>query len=115
MTAYLHLIDRTTQDPNKYLDVWLATVQCFDCYVRSSWIVRLGTSRLRDWWRAVECRDTLLERSGKTLDVELAKCRRMIVTLRGQDCPDDSLISDLEDLVNELGNRLATYLSQVAE
>lgn len=110
LASYIQLIDKETSDSNKYIDVWLASMQCFDSYVRNPWIIRLGASRLRDWWVAVERRGTPSEKTASVMQVQLSKFREVIRVLRGQEHPDELFVVELEDAVSELDRRLSTYL-----
>lgn len=109
LSAYLQLTDKATGEPNDYIDVWLAAVRCFDCFVRSPYILRLGTSRLIGWWTAVERRGIYHQSSAATMDVQLSKLRQILRTLREQEFPDEGLIAELEGAVNDLDRRLAKY------
>jgi len=109
LTAHVELIERLTVDADNYLDVWLAVVLCFDCFVRTPRIMRLGVGRLFEWWRAVERREGLAESSAKVLDLQLRKLRTMIVSLRDQESSDPVLILELEDLAGTLDERRSNY------
>ncbi|WP_454774797.1 RNA-binding domain-containing protein [Janthinobacterium tructae] len=109
LTSHVELIERQTIDPNDYLDVWLAVILCFDCFVRTPRIMRLGAGRLFEWWRAVERREKVAESSARVLDIQLRKLRTMIVSLREQESSDFLLNSELESLAGDLDERLAKY------
>lgn len=106
---YFDITVRITTNQDEYLDVWLAAIHCFDCFVRSTQILRIGAERLRGWWDAVERRHTQSTRSVTVLELQLSKLRAMIKALRGQDFPDSGLVEELVSLNEALENRLSLY------
>jgi hypothetical protein len=113
--TYFDLIDRLTAKPDEYIDVWLAAIYCFDSFVRSPRVLRRGTIRLRDWWRAVEQRSEVSDKSAAVMNVQLSKLRGIVLSLRGQETPDNLLITELEDAVNELDVRVSNYVTLMGE
>lgn len=109
--AHVELVNKLTASADDYIDVWLAATHCFDSFVRSSWILRLGVSRLRDWWSAVENREEVSPKSAAAMDVQISKLRLIVGTLRDQESPDNMLISELEDAISDLDTRRAAYIS----
>jgi tetratricopeptide (TPR) repeat protein len=110
LTSHVELVEKMTIDPDDYLDVWLAVTLCFDCFVRTPRLMRLGAGRLYEWWRAVERRDNAVSSTARVLDIQLTKLRAMIVTLREQETPDPILNLELADLAGSLDSRLAIYI-----
>lgn len=109
LIAHFQLTEKLTVDSGDSIDVWLAAVECFDSFVRGSWILRLGASRLREWWTAVERRSSVSEKSEALMNVQLSRLRQILVALRKQEAPDNATIIELEDTVNELGRRVSAY------
>lgn len=109
--AYMGLVDKLTTKADDYIDVWLASVECFNSFVRSPWILRLGVTRLRDWWRAVESRGDVSSKSAAAIDVQISRLHHMVQTLREHESSDQALVVDLEEAINDLGARRAAYLS----
>ncbi|MFM0201335.1 hypothetical protein PQR53_15855 [Paraburkholderia fungorum] len=109
LTAYVEITDRLTPDPNQYIEVWLAVVLCFDSFVRTPRIIRLGAGRLHAWWTAVERRETTADSSARLLRVQLTKFHSMIRILGALDSTDRTLIDELEALANELEERVSIY------
>ena len=109
LTAYAEITDKITTDPDQYIEVWLSVVLCFDCFVRTPRILRLGAGRLYEWWIAVERRETTASSSARALQAQLRKFRSMISTLRHQESPDIALIDELAALADTLDERLLEY------
>ncbi|NIE63199.1 RNA-binding domain-containing protein [Burkholderia sp. Ax-1719] len=109
LISHVELIERTTADANDYLDVWLAAVLCYDCFVRSPRIIRLGAGRLSEWWAAVERRDSSSAKSQRVLEIQLKRLRDIIVGLRAADSTDATMMEELESIASDLDRRAALY------
>ena len=109
LTSHVELVDRLSADSNDRIDVWLAVVQCFECFVRGWRLVRLGAGALSEWWSAVERRDGKSEKSAAVLDVQLEKFRKILRTLREQDNVDSLVMDELEQIASDLDSRLSNY------
>ncbi|WP_321797607.1 AAA family ATPase [Caballeronia sp. J97] len=109
LISHVELIERTTAGANDYLDVWLAAVLCYDCFVRSPRIIRLGAGRLSEWWAAVERRDSSSAKSQRVLEIQLRRLRDIIVSLRAADSTDAITMEELESIASDLDRRSALY------
>ncbi|MET3624026.1 RNA-binding domain-containing protein [Burkholderia ambifaria] len=111
LTSYVEITDRLTADPDQYIEVWFAVILCFDSFVRTPRIIRLGAGRLYAWWTAVERRETIADSSARLLRVQLTKFHSMINLLDALESTDRTLIDELETLANDLEERVSAYES----
>lgn len=73
LEAYLNLTDKLAKQADELIDVWLASVLCFNCFVRHSAVLRLGVARLVEWWSAVERREKFHQNTADLMKVQLGK------------------------------------------
>jgi hypothetical protein len=109
MQGYVSLIDQLTPNPDKHVDVWLAVVDSFKCYVRRALLIRLGVERLISWWNAVEQREIYELKTANFMNVQLNTLFSMLRVLKGQQSPDVSLVDFLQKNAEELSQRLENY------
>jgi hypothetical protein len=107
--SYVMTIDRLTASKEEFIDVWLATVDAFDCYVRKSGIMRLGVDRLTMWWSAVEARGKYDVSSQKLMKVQLDKLAGILTVVQTKGSPDADLVGYLEQRASELYGRWQAY------
>lgn len=110
LLEYLSLIDKDTKDPDRYIDVWIAAIVCFDAFVRIPSVLRLGVKRLIDWWGAVERRDVAQQSTAGAMNAQLVKFREILRVLRAQENPDEAFVHELENVVSDLDARLSRYM-----
>lgn len=113
LSEYVSLVDQATPNPGDHIDVWLAVLNSFDCFVRSSRLLRLGALRLESWWGSAEGRGERLARTEKSLGTQLGRLRQIIDVLKRQEYPDEALYNFLASKLNDLENRRAKYLDEL--
>lgn len=109
MHMYVQLINRLTRDSDAHIEVWLAAVDAFKCYVRASGLIRLGVQRLVSWWSAVEARVNYNTASANKLASELKQLNNIIRACKEQESPDQSLLQFCERTSESLAHRLQRY------
>jgi hypothetical protein len=109
MHNYVRLIDRLTSDQDRHIEVWLAVVDAFKFFVRSSGLIRLGVGRLRSWWAAVEERKKLEVNTANQLGFQLKQLDSVIQACKEQEFPDDELVEYCSMTSEALATRLSQY------
>lgn len=101
--------------PEEQLDVWLATLDSFTCYVRSPSILRVGIERLKAWWRAVESRSHPDGKAADLLAIQLRQLEEMVAWEQALDEREDGLGSYLESNAQLLREKLGSYEERLKE
>jgi hypothetical protein len=109
LTMYVELIDRLTANADEHIDVWLAVVTSFECFVRSPRLVRLGAQKLLTWWRSVESRAQTSPKTADVMEIQLRRLGDMVAAFREHDSSDDRLLQYLDSCLNDLYSRLSVY------
>lgn len=114
MHNYVEVVDRITQDPNQYLDVWLAMLKAFDCYVRYERLIELGVCRLQGWWDAVELRDTYEASTAAAMEQQLYEYDRLLSIVGDHEWDDRTdLYNRLAIIRRELEQRWEAYRKEL--
>ena len=95
MFNYVRVVDRMNPSPGDNLEVWLAFLDAFECFVRRPLLVRTGVARLTTWWDAVCRREKADEKAGELMKVQLGKLESVSQTLREQHAPDQELLAEV--------------------
>lgn len=111
LSTYFYLTKNITSDADDYLDIWLASVFCFDSFVRSPRILYIGLEYLKAWWEAVERRENFNAKTEGTMNVQLEKLAHIHSTLKKQEGADEDLVQAFKVGLNELRLRLEKYIS----
>ncbi|HBN8384872.1 RNA-binding domain-containing protein [Pseudomonas nitroreducens] len=111
LSTYFYLTKNNTTDADKYLDVWLTALYCFDSFVRSPRILYLGLEYLQAWWTAVERRENFSEKTEKTMRLQLDKLNHIKKIFKKQEVPDTDLVSTFERGFEDLNRRFEKYIS----
>lgn len=108
-TKYVELMAILRPEPDEHLDVWLAALDAFDCYVRASDVLRLGVSKLESWWGSVERRGQGDHKAARLLEVQLDRLDGVIGTVSSESEPRPNLLSYLENRRDKLRTQLGEY------
>jgi hypothetical protein len=113
MHTYVQIVTRMTRDPNSAIDIWLAVVDAFKCFVRSSSLIRHGVQHLISWWSAVEAREKTETTSGNQLEHQLRQLDQIILECKRQVVPDQALLEFCAQNSESLSKRLAAYRANI--
>lgn len=94
--SYLRVAARLYPNPDDHIQVWLAFLEAFDCYVRRPLVVRTGVQRLVSWWGAVCRREKPDPRAAELMKVQLGRLDQIIHTVSHQQAPDENLLAEIE-------------------
>ncbi|WP_158177643.1 RNA-binding domain-containing protein [Pseudomonas viridiflava] len=111
LSTYFYLTKNITSDADDYIDIWLASVFCFDSFVRSPRILYIGLEYLKAWWGAVEQRDNFNAKTETTMNIQLEKLAQIHGALKKQEGADEDLVKAFKSGLDELSLRLKKYIS----
>ena len=109
--AYVQTTNTLYSREGDYLQVWLACFDAFEMQVISPLIIRLGTTRLVNWWRTVEMRDSMDHKAARLLDVQLDKLRDMSMSRGVQERWEGEIANEINSIQVELEQRRSAYLN----
>jgi hypothetical protein len=105
---------RMTIERNSHIDIWLAVVDAFKCFVRSSSLIRHGVQHLASWWSAVEAREKNETTSANQLEYQLRQLDQIIAECKRQEVPDEALLEYCTRSSESLAERLSIYKTSVS-
>jgi hypothetical protein len=113
--SYVFMKADVIKDPNEDVEVWLAAVDAYDCYVRTESVVVLGVDRLCAWWRAVERRENMEQRTVNLGRVQLEKLDEMLGGLQRYRWFNMHMYEYIGAKRNGFAERLTEYESRLAD
>ncbi len=93
---YVRIVDRANPSPRDNIQVWLAFLEAFECFLRRPLVVRTGIRRLAAWWEAVCQRETPDEKATELMKLQLEKLDFVLQTLREQKAPEQDVLAEVE-------------------
>ena len=112
MSNYVMLVDTMNPNSNDHLEVWLAFLEAFECFVHRPLLIRLGTQRLQGWWDAVCRRDKYDERAVELMKVQLGKLDQLVHVLHEKTTPDLTLLDEMDRIRTGLFTSWGSYQSE---
>jgi hypothetical protein len=108
-TQLIKVAEKTSVDPEQYIDVWLVVVKSYDARVRGPHLLRLGIAKLMGWWDAVERRDRY---DSSTEDLARKQVSKILEILRHENDPGqrayiEAAVADLDKRVTDYANAAA--------
>jgi hypothetical protein len=96
MSNYVTLVDKLNSNPDDHIQVWLAFLEAFRCFVHRPMLIRLGSQRLESWWEAVCRRNKYDEKAAELMKIQLGKFDQLIQVLHEKASPDPTLLVEID-------------------
>lgn len=101
--SYIAITDRIAIGSRDHLQVWLAVVDAFNCYVRRPAMILFGAERLRTWWGAMLKEKRNDARATSILRTQIERLDAMIDVIAELPIVQPGLVDNLSKIRNELG------------